>query len=78
MTEMKLISVFVTTKTIKEKRMIGINWRGLILRGLDQATKTDEEGIRTVTEKIGKMATKVQEQSVRIYKLEEENKEVLT
>ena len=69
-----LITVFVEGNIKEAKAKLGIHWRGLIIRGIRQATNKDEETITELQTKISKMADKINTDSVRIHKLE--NKEV--
>ena len=68
------ITAYVEGNIKEAKAKLGINWRGLIIRGIKAATGRTIEEAREQKEKISRMAIKIQEQSVRIYKLE--NKEV--
>lgn len=68
--KMGQITVFVDGQIKKAKQKSGLTWRGLIIRGLKSLIKNDQEKEIEQTKKIEKMANKIQEQAIRIYKLE--------
>jgi len=69
------ISVFVEANIKEAKHKSGINWRGLIIRGLKSLQKQPEEN---QNEKIGRMAQKIQELSLKIYNLEKKQNDTRT
>ena len=67
---MKLISVYVTPEMYEIKRKTGHTWRSLIMRGINSVTNKEGENVKELNEKIGKMATRLQQMSTRIHELE--------
>ena len=70
---MKSICIYVSEETKEAKRILGIPWRGLVLRGIEAASKNNNDGVIVMKEKLARMAEKLQTISTRCYKLE--NKE---
>jgi len=64
------ISVFVTTDIKQAKQKLGINWRGLIIRGINSLTNNNKQQEEETNTKITRMAEKLNQQAMKIYELE--------
>lgn len=65
------ITAFVSAEIKAAKHRLGIDWRGLIVRGIKSATGKSVEEERAQTDKITRLSTKINDQAVKIFNLEQ-------
>lgn len=73
---MKLMSSYIPNSAHKAKKMLGLSWRGLILRGIESCGKGDEQSLTAMKEQMLKMSQKMQTLALRCYKLEQASEEL--